>query len=63
MAIRGEEEGGGRNGKSPIAMRQSCHGNHERKEGVEWKIKLRVPDCHGVAAHQSNTRVIKQFKY
>jgi hypothetical protein len=39
--------------KPLIAMRwnccapRSCHGNHERKEGVEWKIERRVPDRHG----------------
>jgi hypothetical protein len=36
------------------AMHGSCHGNHERKEGVEWKVKWRVPDRHGVAAHWPN---------
>jgi hypothetical protein len=41
-------------GQDPLPASRSCHGNHEGKEGMEWKVS-RVPDHHGVAAHRPNT--------
>jgi hypothetical protein len=25
-------------GQDPLPASRSCHGNHERKEGMEWKV-------------------------
>jgi hypothetical protein len=42
----------------PLPASRSCHRNHEGKEGMEWKVS-RVPDRHGVAAHQpKNLKVV-----
>jgi hypothetical protein len=49
----GGEELGGNMGQDPLLASRSCHGNHEGKEGMGWKVS-RVPDHHGVAAHQPN---------
>jgi hypothetical protein len=40
-------------GQDPLPASRSCHGNHEGKEGMEWKVS-RVPDHHGVSAHRPN---------
>jgi hypothetical protein len=40
-------------GQDPLPASRSCHGNHEGKEGMEWKVS-RVPDGLWVAAHQPN---------
>jgi hypothetical protein len=50
-------------GQDPMPTSGSCHGNHERKEGVEWKIEQRVPDHCGVAAHRPNRIEITSFYF
>jgi hypothetical protein len=47
----------GNMGQDPLPASRSCHGNHEGKEGMEWKVS-RVPDHHGVAAHRPNSRCL-----